>query len=102
MPLSSRETPLFLKKFLMTPFFTQFVLSHASDNTTSRNIGGTDAWAVPHLQFVGTVPQSLPKSPPMHSNIHVLSRPLQNPAHPLYPIILLSLFLVNTHLKVSN
>jgi len=24
----------------MTLFFTQFVLSHASDNTTSRNFGG--------------------------------------------------------------
>jgi len=27
----------------MTPFFIHFVLSHASDNTTSRNIGETDA-----------------------------------------------------------
>jgi len=25
---------------MMTPFFTQFVLSHASNNTTSQNIGG--------------------------------------------------------------
>jgi len=24
-----------------------FVLCHASKNTTSRNIGGTDAWAAP-------------------------------------------------------
>ena len=28
-------------------FFTLFILSRASDNTTSPNIGGTDAWAVP-------------------------------------------------------
>src|SRR6218665_2469427 len=34
-----------------TPLFTQFVLSHASNNITSRNIGGTDTWAVPHLKF---------------------------------------------------
>ena len=40
----------------MTNFFTQFVLSQASDNTTSRNIGGTDAWAVPHLKFWGDRP----------------------------------------------
>ena len=33
-------------------------LSHASNNTTSQNIGGTDAWAVPALNFWGTVPQS--------------------------------------------
>jgi len=26
------------------------VLSHASDNITSQNIGGTDAWAAPHLR----------------------------------------------------
>ena len=26
------------------------------DNTTSQNIGGTDAWALPHLKFGGTVP----------------------------------------------
>ena len=49
----------------MTPFLTQFVLSHASDNTTSRNIGGTDAWGVPHLTFLGDRPPVLPKSLPM-------------------------------------
>jgi len=43
----------------MTPFFNQFALSHASDNTTSRNIGGTDAGTVPHLKFGGDhLPQS--------------------------------------------
>jgi len=35
----------------MTLSFTRFVLSQASDNTPSRNIGGTDAWAIPHLKF---------------------------------------------------
>jgi len=48
----------------MTHFLTQFILAHASDNTTSQNIGGTDAWAVPPPQiFVGTVPQSLSLRP---------------------------------------
>src|SRR6218665_1972605 len=36
-----------------TPFCTLFILSRASDNTTSQNIGRTDAWAVPHLEFLG-------------------------------------------------
>src|SRR6218665_2209107 len=39
------------KNSTMTPVFTHFVLSHASTNTTSRNIGGTDTWAVPHLKL---------------------------------------------------
>ena len=30
------------KKLLCDTFFTQFVLSHASNNTTSPNIGGMD------------------------------------------------------------
>src|SRR6218665_3834285 len=30
-----------------TQFFTLFMLSRTSDNTTSQNIGGTNAWAVP-------------------------------------------------------
>ena len=39
------------------PFFTLFILSHTSDNTTSQNIGGTNAWAVPPPQISGgTVP----------------------------------------------
>src|SRR6218665_2634211 len=42
-----------------TQFFTLFMLSRTSDNTTSQNIGGTNAWAVPPPQiFGGTVPQS--------------------------------------------
>ena len=40
-----------------TSFFTLFILSRASDNTTSQNIGGTDTWSVPHLKLLGeTVP----------------------------------------------
>src|SRR6218665_4039724 len=52
MTISSREKPLFQKNnSLMTPF----VLSCTSDNTTSQNIRGTNAWAFPHLTFWGTV-----------------------------------------------
>src|SRR6218665_2210704 len=35
------------------PFFTLFILSRTSDNTASQNIGGDNAWAVPHLKFWG-------------------------------------------------
>ena len=41
------------------PFFTLFILSRASDNTTSQDIGGTDAWAVPPPRiWVGRPPTS--------------------------------------------
>src|SRR6218665_810846 len=40
--------------------FFPFVISYASNNTRSPNIGRTDAWAVPHLKFWGTVPPVLP------------------------------------------
>ena len=44
-------------QYLHYTFFNQFVLCHPSNNTTSRNIGETDAWAVPDLKFLrGTVP----------------------------------------------
>ena len=56
----------FRKKFLDdTYFFTLFVLLRPSDNTTSQNIGGTGAWAVPHLKLWGTVPPVPPRSPPL-------------------------------------
>src|SRR6218665_1730819 len=42
-PFFTRKTTISEKNFLTTPFFTLFVLSRASDNTTSQNIGGTDA-----------------------------------------------------------
>ena len=41
-PFLTRKTP-----FLLCSYF------HASDNTTSQTIGGTDAWAVPHLKLWG-------------------------------------------------
>jgi len=33
--------------------FSQFVLCLTSNNSTSRNVGGTDAWTVPHFKFWG-------------------------------------------------
>src|SRR6218665_1653915 len=51
-PILAAEKHLFL-------LFTLFILWRTSDNTTSQNnIGGTNAWAVPHLKLWGTVPQS--------------------------------------------
>ena len=44
--------PLFQnKKFFLETFFSQFVLCLTANNSTSRNIGGADAWAAPHLKF---------------------------------------------------
>ena len=62
-----RQKPRFQKK--IPPWdliFSQFVLCLTFNNSTSQNIGGTDAWAVPPPQILrGTVPPVLPKSPPM-------------------------------------
>jgi len=52
-PFHTRKTTIFRKEFRYDTFFTLFVLSRASDKTTSQNIGGTDSWAVPHLKFWG-------------------------------------------------
>src|SRR6218665_686271 len=48
-----------------TTFFTLFILSRASDNTISLNIGGTNVWAFPTSNFGGTVPPVPPRSPPL-------------------------------------
>jgi len=48
-----------------TPFFTVFILSRTSDNTTSQNIRETNAWAVPHLKLWGSVPSVPPRFPPL-------------------------------------
>src|SRR6218665_2572641 len=53
----------FKKEFLNKTFFTLFILSHTSDNTTSLNIGGTNACAVPHLKFGRAVHPSPPRAP---------------------------------------
>jgi len=49
----------------MTLFFTLFVLSRASDNTTSQNIGGTDAWAVPSPKKIFGDRPSVPLRSPL-------------------------------------
>ena len=51
----------------MTPFFTLFVLSRSSDNTTSQNIGGDGCMGrpPPQILFGGTVPPVPPRSTPL-------------------------------------
>src|SRR6218665_866074 len=99
-PFLTRTTTISEKNY--DTFFTLFVLSRASDNTTSQNIGGTDARAVPPPQIGGcppcppvplglrpcfvalldslefhTFPQRLPSSPrQLNSPFHILVRPL--------------------------
>src|SRR6218665_2369756 len=56
-PFLHKKNHYFLDK---TIFFTLFILSRASDNTTCLNIGGTNAWAVPPPRIFGeTVPPGL-------------------------------------------
>src|SRR6218665_518763 len=51
------KTSVSEKNSFMTLFFTQFVLSYASNNTTSRNIGrGRMHGPSPHLKFFGDHP----------------------------------------------
>src|SRR6218665_820084 len=65
-PFLTRKATISEKNSFMTPFFTLFVLSRESENTTSQNIGGTDAWAVPPPQILGgDRPPSPPRSPPL-------------------------------------
>ena len=59
-PFFTRKTTISENNSLMTPFLLCSYF-RASDNTTSQNIGGTDAWAVPHLKFWVYRP---PASPP--------------------------------------
>src|SRR6218665_1604407 len=59
------------KNSLITQFFYS-VLSRASDNTTSLNIGGTNAWAVTPPQILGDRPLGL--HPWSHADIVKLCR----------------------------
>src|SRR6218665_1882878 len=60
-PFLHKKNSYFRKEFLdKTIFYTLFVLSRASDNTTSLNIGGTNAWAVLPTSNLGGRPPSLP------------------------------------------
>src|SRR6218665_3655880 len=79
------KTTISEKKFLCHTFCIQFILSYASirPNTTSPNIGGTDAWAVPTSNFGGRppVPLSLRPCP----RLPVLK--LEPTTHSLQPIV---------------
>ena len=59
-PFFTRKTPISENNSFIAPFFTLFVLSRTSDNTTSQNIGGTDTWAIPPPQILGGPSPSLP------------------------------------------
>src|SRR6218665_1412385 len=57
-PLFTRTTPIPENNSFMTPFFLLCSCFHTlPTNTTSQNIGGTDAWAVPTSNFGGPSPQ---------------------------------------------
>src|SRR6218665_1592026 len=88
MTLSLQKTPLFKKSCFMTPFFTLFVLSRASDNTTSQNVGGgTDAWAVPPPQIWGggVPPVPLGLRSALHSSPSLRRSPPSPPLPPSPP-----------------
>ena len=56
---SWRKTPISEQKISSRHLFkTHFVLSHALNNSTSRNIGATAAWAIPTSNFWGQSPHS--------------------------------------------
>src|SRR6218665_1508222 len=60
-PFLTTTTAISEKNSFMTLFFTLFVLSRASDNTTSQNIwGGRMHGPSPTSNFGGTVPPILP------------------------------------------
>src|SRR6218665_52260 len=70
--LCCTKKSIFQKKFHDDTFFTQFVLSHAFDNTTSQNsqhyfskYWGNGCVGRPPPQIWGTVPPISPKSPLM-------------------------------------
>jgi len=52
----------------MTPFFTLFLLSRASNNTTSQNIGGRMHMGRPPHKILGGVS---PRSPPLGKAIQL-------------------------------
>jgi len=68
-PFFTRKTPVSENNFFITPFFTLFVLSHASDKHYFSKYWGTDAWAVPTSIFWGDRPPSPPRSPPVETAI---------------------------------
>ena len=62
----TRKSTISEKNSLIAPFFTLFVLSRASNNTTSLNIGGNQYMGRPPPQIFGEDrPPSSPRSPPL-------------------------------------
>src|SRR6218665_1053329 len=59
----TRKTTISEKNSFMTPFFLCSYFRAHPTTLLLKNIGGTDAWAGPHLKFGGTVP---PSSPPLN------------------------------------
>src|SRR6218665_424496 len=57
-PFLRKKNHYFKKEFLNETIFLLFILSHASDNTTSLNIGGGMDGPSPTSNFGGTAPQS--------------------------------------------
>src|SRR6218665_2991641 len=54
----------FFFKSFMTPFYSlRILLSHASDNNTSQNIGGTDAWLGDQLSRIARDSPGMGKCP---------------------------------------
>src|SRR6218665_1478607 len=58
----TRKSTISKNNSLIRPYFLLCLYFRASDNTTSLNIGGTNAWDVPPPQicFGGTVPPVFP------------------------------------------
>src|SRR6218665_2156629 len=52
-----------------TQFFTLFMLSRTSDNTTSQNIGGPMHGRSPTSNFGGPSPPVPPRSPPLRQGM---------------------------------
>src|SRR6218665_57883 len=80
-----------------TQFFTLFVLSRTSDNTTSQNIGGRSR---PPQILGGTVPPSPPRSPPLrmreycvHVCMHICICPCMDVCMYTYMYVYMSLYI---------
>src|SRR6218665_4158491 len=65
----TRKKPISENNSLMTHFLLCSCFRTHPTNTTSQNIGVTDAWAVPHLKFWGDRPPVPHRSPPMHMDV---------------------------------
>jgi len=50
--ISTKNFYFTARRSFWKPYFSQFLLCLTSNNSSSRNIGGTDAWAVPPPQIL--------------------------------------------------